>query len=249
VTTLRSQIIYATPKSQNYPAIKARGVTAAWDSVRRFLDRCTDASAPATASFVIYESPVFQSTYSSADLLNATRDRFGRGLRRQWCSGAREEYCWEWRVDTDQVDSFVQFLSMSEPLPNYYVGPAQLTVSFDFRWVQPSSKELLPYQDPAFYSHQRQAQSHAVISLSRLSSVSLDAYLPFAAVDSDFLAFCDQIAPFLPARFPGKHFRFYEPNRRGNAYVAKKLDLDLVFEIDRHLTNTCGSGYGPSCSD
>ena len=59
---LRSQLIYTTPKDRDFPAIKARGVTAAWDGVRRFLEGCTDASLPASASFRIFENRPHHST-------------------------------------------------------------------------------------------------------------------------------------------------------------------------------------------
>jgi hypothetical protein len=212
--------------------------------VQRFLKGCTDASSPSSASFTIYESQAPQSTYvsgdfhsdySSDDLLRAASERFGPGSRRQWCEGAREEYCWDWQVDTDRVDSFVQFLSGSEPLPKHWIGPAELTVFFGFRWVEPRTKQLLPYQDPVLYSGVPHAPSDAQLGLSRLSYISLRAYFPFTAVDSHFLSFCDQIAPLLPTRLRAKHFRLCVPNKRGDGYVVKKLDPDLVVQIDRHL--------------
>ncbi len=251
---LRSQLIFTTPKDRDFPAIKARGVTAAWDGVRRFPEGCTDTSSPTSASFTIFENQPhhssalltdFHSSYSSTDLLHAAENRFGPGSRRQWLFGPHEEeateegtkgeFCWDWEVNINQISLFVQFLSQSEPLAKHWIGPAELTVFFDFHWVEPRSKRLLPYQNPIYYSHESQADSRAMISLSRRSSISVHANFPFAAVDEHFLSYCDQIAPLLPARLPAKHFRLFVPNKRGDGYVTKKLDPDQVSKIERHF--------------
>ena len=75
-----------------------------------------------------------------------------------------------------------------------------------------------------------------MISLSRLSSISVDANFPFVAVDEHFLSYCDQIAPLPPARLPAKHFRLSVPNKRGDGYVKKKLDPDQISKIEHHIS-------------
>ena len=237
---MRSQIIYINPKDQDFPAVRSKNISDVWNSVRHFVPACTDASSPSSASFTVFESPASSESYCSDDLLRSATKRFGPSDRRQWCSGTREEYCWDWLVTPEKVDDFVKFLCDSQPLPKHYIGPAQLTVTYNSHWIDPISRQKLPFQETGHYLHDHQARSSATVWLSRLSSMSLDACFPFEWVDSEFLAFCRHLATAIPFKLRAKNFRLSVPNKNGTAYVAKKIDLDLQFEIDRSLGEKIG---------
>jgi hypothetical protein len=231
---LRTQVIYTMTKDQSFPSLRTKKVALAFDSVSRFFSNCAANLATRSGTLTVYENPPTETEYSSEKLVAAATAAFGEGTRRQWCRGVRVEFCWEWKLPVEKLNAGISFLSANEPLPKYYVGPAQFTIFYDFVWKDLKTGKPLPYQDPAFCTHKVLATSGLGVFLDRNSSVSFDARFPFEEIGSDFLNYFQSVIEFIPIRLRSKNFRLGIPNKAGTESVWRKIapeKLALIEEI------------------
>jgi hypothetical protein len=231
--SLRTQVIYTMPKDQNFPSLRTKKVALAFGSVSRLFGHCAANLAARSGTLTVYENPPTETEYSSERLVTAATAAFGEGARRQWCSGVSVEFCWEWKLPVEKLSDGISFLSANEPLPKYYVGPAQFTVFYDFVWKDLKTGEPLPCQEPSYYTHKTLAASGLGVFLDRNSSVSFDARFPFEDVNSDFLSYLQNVIEFIPIRLPSKNFRLSIPNKAGTEAVWRKIAPEKLALIEQ----------------
>jgi hypothetical protein len=206
----------------------------AWERVQRFLQSCTDADPdrPFLPTLTIFEpaSPAQAQWYDQAVLI--AEDRFGRGQRRVWAQEVRADfsvrsrkYCVEWRLAPEQASDARSYLIAAEPWPRSEVGPAQLSLSYTFRLLDPETRAVLPGQAAEFRAHSVQATSDLTVVLQRLSWATMNARFPFPEADDEFLAYVARIAPMTPVPLLSNKFRHWVPTKRPSylGYVRRKV--------------------------
>jgi hypothetical protein len=232
---LRAQVIYTMPKDQSFPSLRAKKIALAYDKASKFFAHCAANVTTNGGTLTVFENSPTEPDYSSEKLVTAAATAFGDGARRQWCSGAREAFCWEWKLPIEKLNTAINFLSANEPLPKYYIGPAQLTIFYDFVWKNLKTGEPLPYQAPSFYTHKVLGSSGFGIFLDRNSCVSFDARFPFEDVNSDFLNYLRDVAEFIPIQLRPKNFRLSIPNKAGTENVWRKIAPEKLAMIEQIL--------------
>ena len=204
----------------------------AWRRVSRFLRHCTTArpDRPHSLKLTIYEPTGAEPREWHAPTMEAAVARFGPAERRAWATGVDELYCTEWDLDPSAVVTARTFLAEGEPWPRTAVGPAEVLVGYAFRWVDLETGEPLPGQDPARRAHPGQAESSLLLGLGRRCWVMLLARFPFATADSAFIAYLEQVAPYVPARLSPVRFRHWVPTRRPSrtGYMVSRIDAGLL---------------------
>lgn len=216
--------------------MRTRDIGRAWAAVSSFLRSCTDADpdAPDGLDLVLFEESVDEPFYRSSRFLASMEGRFGEVKRRQWLSGVREEYCYQWRLADKQLGEAVTFLREHQPWPKYYIGPVQLKLSYDFRWVDPDSGVVLEGQAAELRTHSIQALSNLLVFLEPQSAAILTARFPFEQPNPGFVSYLARVSPLLPIRLLPKHLRAWIPSKRlrPTGYTVRKLDPALIAELE-----------------
>src|SRR5690606_19769665 len=98
-----------------------------------------------------------------------------------------------WFIDQSQLVPALRLLESMRPIPNDAMGFGLLRLSYkiDFRFVDPASHELLPFQDPSDYlnfeaEYERYlGKSYVSAELSERASISVFFSLPFEEWDEN----------------------------------------------------------------
>jgi hypothetical protein len=205
---------------------------AACRRVARFLRRCTTArpDRPQELKLTIYEPTGDDAREWLVPTLAAVDRQFGPGERRAWATGVDELYLREWELDPASLLSARQFLTDGEPWPRTAVGPVEVMIGYSFRWLDLRTGDPLPGQEPAQRAMAGQAESCLLLGLGRQSWLLLLARFPFAAPNADFIAYVEQVAPFLPVRLSPGRFRHWVPTSRPSrtGYAVSRIDAGLL---------------------
>jgi hypothetical protein len=218
-------------------ALRVRRAADAWERVAGFLRACTDADPlrPERAGLRLYEPGDADPTTWYAPTLAAAEAAFGSGQRRAWTKGAREDFCVEWRLPPDAAERARAFLEAGEPWPKTEFGPASVTLSYTFRWVDPETRAVLPGQTPDRRAHPIQATSDLLLTLGRLSSLIFTGRFPFAEPGAEFIAYLERVAPYMPMPLLAGRFRRWLPTRRPTelGYTVRRVGAGLLDGVAR----------------
>ena len=94
-----------------------------------------------------------------------------------------------------------------------------------FRWIDPRTRELLPFQEPQDFGASCKPQSWLHVTLQPNSHAFLIWNFPFEHPDADFHRYLDFVRRMAPVEMPDRHFRLMVPNKKGTDYVARKINL------------------------
>ncbi len=235
-------IVYEPP--QGGQAIRSTGPVPAWERVSAFLRACTDADPdrPDSVTLTVYDPSAGDATGWHDRALRAAESRFGRGERRAWLHGVRQdfsvnsrEYCVEWRLASEQSGEARSYLTESGPRLRTKYGPVALTLSYTFRWVHPTTRAVLPGQDAEARAHPTQATSDLMLGLAKRPWAILDGRFPFAAPDNAFVAYVGFVAPHSPVPLLPNRFRHWIPTKQPSdlGYKRRKVDGQLLVKVER----------------
>jgi hypothetical protein len=218
---LRRFIQYSSPDGGQ--SLRSHPIQKAWDGIVRFLEFCTDATAPESRKLVLFEGIADEASYYVAPILEELTQRWGPTKRCQWCYGARECYNYEWSLSSEQ-DQEARELLQGRSWPESELGPVQLVLSYRFRWIDPCTRIPLPFQDKAYLVPAWKPESSLLVFLQPHSRVILEGHFPFESPDERFRSYVEVVKPVAPFRLIPRHFRLLIPNKRGTTYIARRID-------------------------
>jgi hypothetical protein len=209
----RPYILYSLPKSRTTQALIGRRIDKSFQSVRRFLDSCTNANPdlPSRISIVAYTAFGENESIDYANkIIEDTSKIFGQGTRTpigfMYPSGQpHEQNKVDWTLTPDDLKKAMDYLINGEPYQKFNLGPIELIISYDFKLVDLDSKKELPDQ---------QYTSSILIWLSRTNSCNLTLCLPFDKPDLRFYEYLDRIEPLLPCKLEKKYLRLGQANKQ-----------------------------------
>lgn len=233
-------IVYDPPYGGQ--AIRCPGAVEAWERTGVFLRTCTDANPdfPESVDLTIFEPSTGDPTEWYDKALKAAEAYFGRGERRSWLHGVREdfstksrEYCVEWRLVSEQGKEARSYLTECGPWPRTKHGPVSLTMSYTFRWINMDTRAVLSGQVAESRAHPIQATSDMMLWLGKRSSAIFHGRFPFPAPNGAFVAYIRSVAPFVPVQLLAHRFRHWIPTKGPSeiGYKRRKVDKRLLDKI------------------
>jgi hypothetical protein len=219
---IRPYILYSLPKSRTTQSLIGRRIDKSFQSVRRFLDSCTNANPdiPSRISIVAYTAFYENESIDYANkLIENTSKLFGQGIKSpigfMYPSGQpHEQNKIEWTLTPDDIKKAIDYLIQGEPYQKFNLGPIELIISYDFKLVDLDSKVELPDQ---------QYTSSILIWLSKTNSCNLTLCMPFDKPDSRFNEYLDRIESLLPCKLERKYLRLGQANKQKTMNKFEKI--------------------------
>lgn len=154
------------------------------------------------------------------DMINKTTDRFGSSDKEpvayHYPSGEPHSTSkYTWTFSKDKLQEAIQYITDNSPMPKSSFGPLELFISYNFKLIEPATKEELPNQDHV---------SHICIWFSRGKSCSPTLFFPFEQADKQFWNYVDCIIPFLPFKLEEKYLRIAHVNKQGEIKSFRKIE-------------------------
>ena len=158
------------------------------------------------------------------DIINKTTDRFGSSDKEpvayHYPSGEPHSTSkYTWTFSKDKLQEALQYLIDNSPMVKSNFGPLDLFISYNFKLIDPVSKEELSNQEHV---------SDICIWFSRRKSCSPTLFFPFEQADKQFWDYVDRIIPFLPFKLEEKYLRIAHVNKQGEIKSFKKIERPLV---------------------
>jgi len=223
MTAEKPFIFYSLPKSRTtQQLIGGRKIEKAWNNVSSFLTNCTTANADLptnislTAYTAFYDDP---NPEIAVKIIEETKQLFGNGqtqpIAYSYPSGVADRHTkTEWYIEIKDLKKAVDYLIKGQPWPKYTFGPVELIISFDFKFIDPTTKTEFSNQEE---------KSRLLIWLSRNCVCSADLYFPFGQSDSDFHEYIMKIEHYLPFKLEEKYLRFGRINKSKTQYIFTKI--------------------------
>jgi len=203
----------------------------AWAQVVHFLKSCTDFDSPEQIILELLEHPSIPRNF-----LQSVRHRFGEGYTFARSRVVGNCMGHQWLIAPEQLNSTLEYVDSFELLPKLpLAGVSPLTIypTMKFRFVDPASRELLPFQNPSDYLNQDAAyaghkvylgSSMASAGLSKRSTLSVFFSLPFLDVSAEFFRYAEFLTRHAPFKFSEKQWKIWKLNGTGSTYVPRKMD-------------------------
>jgi hypothetical protein len=214
----RPFILYTLPKSRTTQTLRnKKKIEEIWQSIRLFLSTCTTTNEfnPTNISLTAYEAYKTDKNPEIADkIIASAKTKFGEGET----NPIAVDYpnATEWTIENKDLITVIDYIQNGQPWPNFYFGPIELLLTYDFKLVDPETKAELPNQEHT---------SSIMIWLGRRSFCSADLYFPFADADIDFIKYLGKIESHLPFLLEHKYLKRGRPNKPGTANVYSKISL------------------------
>jgi len=228
ISDYRSFMVYHLPESIPSQSLRTRKIEKAWQKVNSFLSKCTDANQPSSIEFLVYEAGAGKPIKQASLIIKKAQWVFGKGERsaiaESWPDGKElAQGLHRWELKITELESALDFLIKGQPWPNYALGPVELIIGYDFRWIDPDTKQPLPYQDKHLLISPWSADSGLILWLSRNSRISIDGRFLFQKADKSFWKYVNLIEQYFPCRFERKYLRLASSNKKGTDYVFRRI--------------------------
>jgi len=215
-------VIYTLRKGVTTQKLKGKNINQSFENLSSFLNNCTNTTPDKTFSSGL----TAYSAYNNDDdpaiakkiVLNIEK-LFGKGTTEpisyaypSWKASSQTKT--EWNIDAENLKKALDYLINGQPWPKYTFGPVELLLSYDFKFIDPSTKEILPNQ---------QNDSTITVWLSRSRTCSPTFYFPFQEANNYFDEYVDKIEAYLPFKFERKHLRIVTENKDKGTFIFRKL--------------------------
>jgi len=228
--TLRGLITYdGLPiASRGAHTLRSRGFTAAWILIEQFLRRCTDFERPREVILELLEGAAARGA-----VVMPLKRRFSEQfpMVRSRRVGAAVGY--QWSAATTDLTVLLQDLdAVRLVLPDVAIAPLTLNVAAEYHFIDPHTREVLPFQGAAHYLGQDVGSgrflgaSYAFARLGTRSTVSVFFSLPFAEMSAACRAYTEFLAEHAPFRLSDRRWKIWALNKRGTRYVGRRLSLN-----------------------
>lgn len=219
----RPYIIYKLPISRVTQALIGGKIEKVWKNIENFLVTCTtaDIENPNSIYMVGYtaDEEHGEQPESAEKALAKVRKVFGEGKTAPVgylypANIPSKQAKTEWTLTKKDLPRVINYLIKEQPLPKYNLGPIELIISYDFKLINPTTKEELPNQ---------QYISSFLIWITKNSCVSASLCFPFTEPNQEFWNYANSIKPFIPFKFDIKHLRLGRSNKKGTCNMFSKL--------------------------
>jgi len=219
----RPYIFYSLPKSRTTQSLPGKKIEKVWNNIQLFLNACTTAEIENPTSIYLHGYSAAEDHGESPELaqevLEYTKSIFGAGVTSSIGNLYPQniplkQTVTDWDLDAGDLKKVIDFMIKGQPWPKYNLGPVELILSYDFKFINMASKVELPNQ---------QFTSSLLIWLSRSNCVSPSLCFPFEEPDGKFWSYIDSIEPFLPFKLEQKYLRLGRSNKKGTSNVFSKL--------------------------
>ncbi len=219
-------IFYSLPKSRaTQQLIGGRKIEKAWDNVCNFLTHCTTVKPdqPSKISLITYTAFQDDPNPEIADkITQQTKEIFGNGktepVSYAYPSGIPDKQTKsEWIIENNDFKKVIDYLIKGQPWPKFSFGPIELTVSFDFKLIDPATKTELPNQEEI---------SSLMIWFSRNCICSPYLCFPFEQADDNFKETIKKLDSFFSFKLEKKYLRLARPNKAKTQYAFTKMKTE-----------------------
>src|SRR6187549_642122 len=122
-------------------ALGKKTVREAYTQTRDFLKTYTDNSVPHNLSITLYKADNFDFRKLKWKLMK----KYGFFPRRDnWDFGDTKQKLWTWDLNIDRIEEGLNILEEQENLPEHQYGPLTLNILWNFKLVNPDTKERIP---------------------------------------------------------------------------------------------------------
>ncbi|SMC60829.1 hypothetical protein [Pedobacter nyackensis] len=219
----RPYIIYKLPISRTTQALIGGRIEKVWKNVENFLTTCTTADVKKPNSIYMVGYTAAEEHGEQPELA----DEVLEGVRKVFGDGTTEPLGYlypenvplkqtktEWKLINKDLPRVIEYMIKEQPFPKYNLGPIELIISYDFKLIDPDTKNELPNQ---------QYISSFLIWITRNSCVSASLCFPFNEPNQEFWNYVNSIKPYIPFKFDSKHLRLGRSNRKGASNMFSKL--------------------------
>ncbi|MGV3587348.1 MAG: hypothetical protein ACO1OF_10120 [Adhaeribacter sp.] len=216
-------ILYSLPQSRTTQQLfHGRNIKNTWENICKFLINCTTVqpNQPLGLCLTAYSANKDDSNPEIADKIIAeAKSIFGDAksepISYSYPEGLPNEVTkTDWNLDSSDLERVVKYLVNGQPWPKFTYGPIELTLSYNFKLVDPITKKELANQE---------LSSSLMVWLSRSCLCSPDIYFPFSQPNAEFYNFLRGLEVFLPFKLEQKYLRLGRPNKNKTAHVFNKI--------------------------
>jgi hypothetical protein len=193
------------------------------DSVNGFLNKFSNTSEPDLVNLTFYNSR--HKKYSTFKNIIYIIRHFGlRFSQSRWDLKEYIQKFWTWKINNSQLDKVLQIISDLSGLPDNDYGPIVLGILWKFKFVDLTSKEILPDQDAIPEIDSRLHNSQIYLRVGKKSTISVWFTLPFDSFENhkDYI---EKMENELPFKFSEKHWHQWTLSKNGN-WIKRKLQVN-----------------------
>jgi hypothetical protein len=211
----RPFILYNLPKSRTTQALKQKKIEAAWESIKLFLTSCTNADplqpgGNALTAYAPYHTD--KKPERAKTTIIQLKDFFGRGQTAPVAAEYPNQTTWS--IKPNQLSKALDYLITGQPWPPAAFGPIELLLTYDFIFIDPTTRKTLPDQEN---------QSSIMFWLDRSNKCAMDFWFPFQTPNADFWAYLKKIELYLPFILEKKYLKAGRPNKDGTRHIFSKF--------------------------
>lgn len=204
--------------------LRSRGFREAWTQIEHFLRRCSDFDRPQQ---IVIE--VIEGGGAPAAFVTPLKRQFSRQFTKVRSRRIGAAVGHQWSADGADLVALLGEMEAVRPIPDVEFAPLTLNVTAAFRFVDPWTRELLPFQNPADYLRQDAGNRHllgassAFARLSTRSTLSAFFSLPFPESSAECLAYVEFLREHAPVQLSDRHWTAWTLNMRGTRYTGRRL--------------------------
>ena len=189
-------------------------------SVNEFLNKFSNTTQPDSVSLTFYNSR--HKKYSTLKNLFLIIRQFGFGFKqRSWNLKDYIQKFWTWKIRNSQLDKGLNIISELNNLPDNDYGPIDLGIIWNFKFIDFTSKQILPDQDKIPEIDSRLHNSNIYLRIGNKSTISVWFTLPFGDFENhkDYI---DKMEHELPFKFSDKQWHQWTLSKNGN-WIKRKI--------------------------
>lgn len=208
--------------------LRTKSPLVALEQVRSFNASCTNAVLPKNVLIEVVTGEGIPEEFSSPLIKQFTAEL---GVPKQRGLGASIGH--QWPLTAQQVDSYVDLIEKTKPLPIhlYKLQSIAVIALFEFHLTAPQSRIILPNQGAAHYGRyspghaQLLGESHLFARISERSTVSLFLNFPFEEASESFRQSVAFVQEHLPFSLSSSHWKQWRLSKSGASYVGRKFNV------------------------
>ena len=190
-------------------------------SVNSFLNKFSNTTQPDSLTLTFYNSR--HKEYSSFKNIFFIVRQLGLGFTlRSWDLKDYVQKFWTWKINNSQLDKGLKIIHDLIDLPDNDYGPVDLGIVWKFKFVDLTSRQILPDQDKIPEIDSRLHNSHIYLRISKKSTISVWFTLPFDNFEShkDYIGKMENELPF---KFSDKQWHQWTLSKNGN-WIKRKIN-------------------------
>lgn len=208
--------------------VRTKGFVQAWARIEHFLKECTAFERPDEVLVELLEGGGLPASF-----VEPLKQRFLLEFPVVRSRARGEAIGHQFSVDRERFPALLQELeSVQQPPPHFGLWPLKVHVTVKVRFVDPTTRKILSFQDPADYLNQdARIAGHRLLLgssvlypiLSARSTAFVFFSLPFVEADSEFRHYVAFLSKHVPFTFSRRHWKVWTLNKRRERYVGRTM--------------------------